>query len=89
MDFVSAVRNEFERVYSKDGQSIKVIYVKEEDVTEPKIWKGVEELKVNAALISAYFQSWDWKYGQSPEFTNVVEGDLSFGRVVSLEDVLL
>lgn len=37
-----------------------------------KIWKGVEELK-----------SWEWTYGQTPEFENHFEGDLSFGKVVS------
>lgn len=42
-----------------------------------KIWKGVEELK-----------SWEWTFGQTPEFENRFEGELSFGRVVSVLAVL-
>jgi lipoate-protein ligase A len=50
---------------------MKVQYVKEEEVTETKIWDGVKEMK-----------TWEWEYGSSPEFSNRIEGELSFGSLV-------
>jgi hypothetical protein len=53
---------------------MEVNYMVEKDSSgEAKIRKGVEELK-----------SWDWTYGQTPEFENHFEGELSFGKVVSI-----
>lgn len=46
--------------------------VSESEVREEKVWNGVEELR-----------SWDWTFGQSPEFSNSFEGDLSIGNIVS------
>lgn len=36
-----------------------------------RVWKGVKELK-----------SWEWTYGQTPEFTNTLSGHLGFGEIV-------
>lgn len=65
---------EFALVYSGGrGKQMGMHRVTEEDsgISE-KVWKGVEELK-----------SWEWTYGQTPEFDNDLETDLSFGKVVS------
>ena len=50
---------------------MEVTFVKEEDVAEKKIWDGVKEMK-----------TWEWEYGSSPEFSNQIEGELSFGSLV-------
>lgn len=79
-DFVRAITHEFERVYAitdKNGNGIggkrmEVYDVSEDDVKDPKVWKGVQEL-----------QSWEWQFGQTPEFSNEIQGDLSFGQLVS------
>lgn len=52
-DFVRAVREEFERVYAKHGSAVKVFEVDEIKVDEPKVWKGVEELKVRLVNVAA------------------------------------
>jgi lipoate-protein ligase A len=71
--FVQAVCEEFESVYTKPGEGKMEIKVVEEGLAiEEKIWKGVEEMK-----------TWDWTFGQTPEFSNVVEREFDFGRVVS------
>jgi lipoate-protein ligase A len=70
--FTEAVTSEFRRVYEiPDSAAMKVQYVKEEEVTETKIWDGVKEMK-----------TWEWEYGSSPEFSNRIEGELSFGSLV-------
>ena len=46
--------------------------VTENLVKEEKVWQGVQELK-----------SWEWVYGQTPEFTNLLQGEVSKGRLVS------
>ncbi|WWC61224.1 uncharacterized protein I303_103804 [Kwoniella dejecticola CBS 10117] len=77
-DFVKAVTAEFEKVYAGNsngngignGKKMETREVNSDWVKEPKIWKGVEELK-----------SWEWQYGQTPEFTNLLEGELSFGSL--------
>jgi lipoate-protein ligase A len=71
-DFVEAVLHEFERVYDGKGKQIETIEITEGGVREDKVWDGVKELK-----------SWEWTFGQTPEFTNELEGDLSFGKIVS------
>ena len=48
-----------------------VTRVRESDVKEKKIWDGVDEMK-----------NWEWEYGSSPEFSNQIEGELSFGSLV-------
>lgn len=50
---------------------MSVTRVREDEVHEPKIWYGVEEMK-----------TWEWEYGSSPEFSNLIEGELSFGSLV-------
>jgi lipoate-protein ligase A len=52
---------------------MEVTYANEDDVTEKKIWDGVKEMK-----------TWEWEYGSSPEFSNQIEGELSFGSLVRL-----
>lgn len=72
-DFVRAVTKEFAHVYASKGKELETRDVAESRVQEEKVWKGVEELK-----------SWEWTYGQSPEFSNAFEGDVSIGNIVSL-----
>jgi len=70
--FTEAVTSEFKRVYEiPNSPSMEVTYVKEEDLAETKIWDGVKEMK-----------TWEWEYGSSPEFSNQIEGELSFGSLV-------
>jgi len=65
------VTKEFGAVYASPGKELETQDVSESRVKEEKIWKGAEELK-----------SWDWTYGQSPEFSNSFDGDLSIGNIV-------
>lgn len=67
------VTREFEAAYSLQGGQMRTTIVRERDVSEKKVWDGVEELK-----------SWDWQYGQTPEFENSIVGELPFGRVVGI-----
>lgn len=73
VDFVHAVTREFGTIYAASGKPLETREVSESAVKDVKVWKGVEELK-----------SWEWTYGQSPEFTNNFEGDISIGKLVSL-----
>ena len=77
-DFVRAVTEEFGAVYAASGKELETRDVSEDRVKEDKVWKGVEELK-----------SWDWTYGQSPEFSNSFDGDLSIGNIVCLSETLV
>lgn len=61
-DFVDAVVAEMEKVYASPEKPATMTVIDEQEVTESKVWSGVQELK-----------SWDWTYGQSPEFTNVLD----------------
>ncbi|XAO24119.1 hypothetical protein I312_102909 [Cryptococcus bacillisporus CA1280] len=67
-DFVRAVTAEFTKTYAGEEKSMTTCEVTESMVKEQKIWDGYEELK-----------SWEWQYGQTPEFTNELEGNFSFG----------
>ncbi|WRT67011.1 uncharacterized protein IL334_003977 [Kwoniella shivajii] len=70
-DFVQAVTSEFAKTYSNTVEKkMETKEVNENWIKDPKVWKGVEELK-----------SWEWQYGQTPEFTNSLEGELSFGSL--------
>lgn len=70
--FVKAVCSEFAKVYGSEGQYMEVHGFSEDDgKVEDKIWTGVRDL-----------MSWDWQYGQTPEFTNEFEGRLSIGELV-------
>jgi lipoate-protein ligase A len=62
-DFVNAVTEEFATVYAAPDKPIETVRVKEREVSEAKVWDGVKELK-----------SWEWTYGQTPEFTNDIGG---------------
>ncbi|WWC69572.1 uncharacterized protein I206_103515 [Kwoniella pini CBS 10737] len=70
-EFIQAITAEFNKVYANgvnkkmETREVNSIWIK-----EPKVWKGVEELK-----------SWEWQFGQTPEFTNLLEGQLSFGSI--------
>ncbi|KAK8869918.1 hypothetical protein IAR55_000486 [Kwoniella newhampshirensis] len=69
--FVSAVTKEFEKVYSTEtSKKMETREVSPDVVKVVKVWKGVEELK-----------SWEWQYGQTPEFSNELEGAFSFGSI--------
>ncbi|GFZ46240.1 hypothetical protein JCM24511_04487 [Saitozyma sp. JCM 24511] len=69
-DFTDAVIHEFGRVYAGKNKPMQTIEIDEGRVKEAKVWDGVRELK-----------SWEWTFGQTPEFSNDFEGDLSFGKV--------
>ena len=68
---MEAVTKEFEVVYAGQGKQMEVHQVSEGQAKEKKIFGGAEELK-----------SWEWQYGQTPEFTHLIEGDISIGRIV-------
>ncbi|RSH86607.1 Biotin/lipoate A/B protein ligase [Apiotrichum porosum] len=67
--FVTALREEFAATYPG---TMPVTVVEEKDVDLPKVWDDVADIK-----------SWEWQYGQTPEFTNLITADLSFGRVTA------
>ncbi|WVR05086.1 hypothetical protein IAU60_002098 [Kwoniella sp. DSM 27419] len=77
-DFVTAIVKEFEKVYAGPagaaerhaGKGMVTHSVDQNKVKDVKVWKGVDELK-----------SWEWQYGQTPEFTNELDGEFSFGTV--------
>lgn len=71
-DFVRASAQEFDAVYSGRGKRMETREVSEGRVHESRVTDGARELK-----------SWEWQYGQTPEFTNDIEGEVSIGRVVS------
>lgn len=71
--FVRAVTDEFEKVYALPGDGgLRTTIVRESEVKEKKVWDGANEM-----------QTWEWEYGSSPEFSNLIEAELSFGTVVS------
>ena len=72
VDFISAVISEFASVYTDQDKELKTNQVVESAVKDPKIWQGYDELK-----------SWNWTYGQSPEFTHTIEGNFAVGDIVS------
>lgn len=57
---------------------MQVNIVKEQDITDQKVWDGVKEMK-----------TWEWEYGSSPEFSNLIEGELSFGSLVRLTSAVI
>ncbi|WVQ78213.1 hypothetical protein IAT38_000296 [Cryptococcus sp. DSM 104549] len=69
-DFVRAVAREFAKVYATADKKMETREVSEGGVKDEKVWKGYEELK-----------GWEWQYGQTPEFTNELEGSFSFGDI--------
>ena len=71
-DFVRAVTAEFAKIYAGEEKPMTTCEVTESIIKEQKIWNGYEELK-----------SWEWQYGQTPELTNELEGNFSFGDLAS------
>lgn len=57
---------------------MQVNLVKEQNITDQKVWDGVKEMK-----------TWEWEYGSSPEFSNLIEGELSFGSLVHLTSAVI
>lgn len=49
------------------------------------------ELQSNAFVKKSFdeLQSWGWQWGQTPEFTNRIEGNFPWGTVVCTADVFL
>ena len=73
--FVQAVLDDFATVYARSHGTFQPIQVDKSSMTpeqRAKVETGMQELK-----------SWEWTFGQTPEFSNEIEGDLSFGSVVS------
>lgn len=68
--FTQAIVGEFERVY-RLNEAMPVHLIDEAAVEDRKVWDGAAEMK-----------TWEWEYGQTPEFTNTIEGTLSFGDLV-------
>ncbi|BEJ16084.1 hypothetical protein CspHIS471_0506890 [Cutaneotrichosporon sp. HIS471] len=68
-DFVRAVRDEFCATYPGD---VSEYDVHEEDVEMPQVAEGMADMK-----------SWEWQYGQTPEFTNVIHGQVSAGKLTA------
>ncbi|KAL1411273.1 hypothetical protein Q8F55_002224 [Vanrija albida] len=68
-DFVAALTEEFGDAYPGH---LEQHVVNEGDVALPKVWDGVKDLT-----------SWEWQYGQTPEFTNRLDAELSIGRVTA------
>ncbi|SCV72713.1 BQ2448_4250 [Microbotryum intermedium] len=67
--FVQAVAEEFGKSHGDEG--LKIYEVDESEVERNEYVRGViDEL-----------QSWDWKYGQTPEFTHDVSGEFPFGQL--------
>ena len=69
--FVEAVTDQFADTYAQ-SRPMDVRVVRSDEITESKVLEGAEELK-----------SWEWTYGQTPQFTNRLETTLSVGPVVS------
>nr|ODN81240.1 lipoate-protein ligase A [Cryptococcus depauperatus CBS 7841] len=67
-DFVHAILNEFSQAYSSPNTPMKTHTVIKENIKENEVWKGYQEL-----------MEWEWQYGQTPEFSNNIEGNFSWG----------
>ena len=72
----------------------KITWVDESDDCEgiDEIRKGMHELTVSRSQLVSYGsclddrvsqQTWDWAFGQTPEFTYTLEHTLSWGKLVS------
>ncbi|KAI7856740.1 hypothetical protein BDC45DRAFT_436839 [Circinella umbellata] len=67
--FCESVLYEFIRDYN-DGQELEPVVFSESHVLPQRAREMAEEL-----------QTWDWIYGQTPEFTNEIEKEFSWGHV--------
>jgi lipoate-protein ligase A len=68
--FFEAVANQFIHVYGGDRQAVKI--VQEDDLQKNEFLKrSFDEL-----------QSWDWQWGQTPEFSIKTTAQLTWGTVV-------
>ncbi|KAL1935044.1 hypothetical protein VTP01DRAFT_4184 [Rhizomucor pusillus] len=70
--FCESVTTEFLFRYN-DGQDIK-----------PILFSSIEDVPERAQNLSKELQTWDWLYGQTPEFTNKMEHEFDWGRVRGL-----
>ncbi|BEI85350.1 hypothetical protein CcaverHIS002_0507510 [Cutaneotrichosporon cavernicola] len=73
-DFVRAVRDEFCARYPGD---VSEYDVHEEDVELPQVAEGMADMK-----------SWEWQYGQTPEFTNIIHGQHESAADDAAQDAL-
>ncbi|KAJ7682155.1 Lipoyltransferase and lipoate-protein ligase [Mycena polygramma] len=71
-DFVRAVIGEFRRKYGVDAEDDPTQFIDEVRDMKPYIEKGMAEL-----------QTWDWIYGQTPEFTYTIEHKFVWGLVIA------
>ncbi|KAJ6486435.1 Lipoyltransferase and lipoate-protein ligase [Mycena vitilis] len=71
-DFVRAVIREFRREYGVDAEEDPTQFIDEARDMKPYIEKGMAEL-----------QTWDWIYGQTPEFTYTIEHKFAWGLVIA------
>lgn len=69
--FCDSVLSEFVKAYN-DGQTVKPIVFDKDSVLPDKVNETRDELK-----------TWDWIYGQTPEFSNSAEKDFTWGHVKS------
>ncbi|KAF8214144.1 Lipoyltransferase and lipoate-protein ligase [Mycena galopus ATCC 62051] len=70
--FMNAVVDEFRREYAVNETDDPTQYVDESARALPYIQNGIAELK-----------SWDWLYGQTPEFTYTIEQAFAWGSVTA------
>ena len=50
---------------------------------KPVVFDESHVLPQRAREMAEELQTWDWIYGQTPEFTNKIEKEFSWGHVVS------
>ncbi|KAJ6515341.1 Lipoyltransferase and lipoate-protein ligase [Mycena sanguinolenta] len=70
--FMSAVVDEFRREYALDATDDPTQYIDESALALPYIQNGIAELK-----------TWDWLYGQTPQFTYTIEQAFAWGLVTA------
>lgn len=75
VDASEADRNEYVRAVVEE---LKV------RVTSPGVSGGISR-RITFPVCPRTAQSWEWQYGQTPEFTHVISGTLSFGPLVRFQ----
>ncbi|KAJ7265484.1 hypothetical protein B0H12DRAFT_1262296 [Mycena haematopus] len=86
--FMSAVVDEFRREYALDATDDPTQYVDESARALPYIQNGITELKACSMLFIRFSvltlaQTWDWLYGQTPQFTYTIEQTFTWGSVTA------
>lgn len=71
--FFDAVADQFIHVYGGDRKEVHLV--------------DEGELKTNDYVKNSYeeLQSWEWQWGQTPEFTIQIKGDFTWGHLVSIQ----